>query len=113
MSDNSNVKIIQSPTQGRVVLFDATHLRPGDTPVVVPAHIHQVIDRDLVTVWGVDKAGETLRAVGGGLPAARFGEVKPGVPAPERWCYPVKLDLSLEVPERFASDFDPEATLTF
>jgi hypothetical protein len=66
------------------------------------------VEQDLVTLWAVDKEGKTLRAVGGGLPAAGFGEESPGVPAAECWCYPQHSDKKIEV----GFDFDPEETFT-
>jgi hypothetical protein len=96
---------IQAPTRGRVVLVDAQgYTTAGDT--VVPALVHDVVERDLITFVAHDKRGELLRAPGGGLPSARFGESSPGVPAIDCWTYPPYSKLELvEVP-----DFDPEAT---
>lgn len=91
------MKIIAAPVQCRSVLFDATALVPADSVhpyvvynrpqrYVVPATIQRVLDRDVVLLVAFDDRGELLTS-GGGLPAAAFGEIAPGVPALGRWCY--------------------------
>ena len=83
---------IQAPTPGKIILVDAD----GHT---VPALVHRVVDRDLVAFVAHESGGAVLRALGGGLPVARFGETHPGVPAMDCWCYPARCDLEIDVPD--------------
>jgi hypothetical protein len=121
----SKLRGITAPSQGRVVRFDAVHLRPGARSLVVPAIIHNVVRRDEVTLWAVDDDGEPLLGADGGLPVARFGELVAGSPAPACWCWPTMSNATVDVangeaaeaatqplrPERPERDFDPEETL--
>lgn len=116
---------IQAPTPGRVVLFNVADADASGNPdYVVPAVVHQVVDGDLVLLWAVYRGGDPIRALGGGLPAARYKEKRPGVPALDCWCYPARSEGQIQIPFREidpddgharggqASDFDLEETFT-
>lgn len=103
------LKTIPAPLRCRAVLFDATDLVPdhgGLDRVIVPAIIHAVVGHDLVLLWAVDNRGQTLTAVGGGLPSANFGELSPGVPALGCWCYQAHSDAQITIEPAPTLDID-------
>ncbi len=102
-------KTIPAPLRCRAVLFDATDLVPalsGLERLIVPAIIHAVVGHDAVLLWAIDNRGQTLTAVGGGLPLANFGELSPGVPALGCWCYQAHSDAQIAVGPAAPLDID-------
>ena len=90
---------VLAPTPGRVVMFDAAHLRAEPARSLrVPAIVHSVLGGARVTLWAVDDNGETLRGPDGGLPVAEYGQLAGGVPRPMCWCWPTRSERVVSVP---------------